>query len=123
MQPAVVKELLRCLGAEAVVVSGDLLDRCRHDYWVRSHVDDMLGRAAKRPACVVRPRSRDDVVQVVNACRGHNTALIPFGLGSGVCGGILSRPDAVLLDMSTMNSVRDIDEGNLLATFDAGTNG
>ncbi len=123
MPSAAVNELLSALGSAAVVTEGDLLDQRRHDYWVRSHLDDAQSRPAPRPACVVRPRSRNDVVAVVNACRKHGAPLIPFGLGSGVCGGVITRPDAVLLDMSAMNTVRDIDERNLLAAFDAGKNG
>jgi len=40
-----------------------------------------------------------------------------------VVGGVIASPDAVLLDMSAMNTVRFIDEENLLACFDAGHNG
>ena len=123
MLPAAASELRALLGAEVVFTEGDILQSRRHDYWVRSHLDDIQRRAAPTPACVVRPRRRDDVVAVVNACRKHSTPLIPFGLGSGVCGGIIARHDAVLLDLGAMNAMRDIDEHNLLATFDAGKNG
>ncbi len=123
MLPAIVKQLRETLGSEVIVTEGDLVTNRRHDYWVRSHLDDLQGRPAPRPACVARPRSRDEVVAVVNACREHGAPLIPFGLGSGVCGGVIARADAVVLDMSTMNAVRDIDERNLLASFDAGKNG
>jgi alkyldihydroxyacetonephosphate synthase len=49
--------------------------------------------------------------------------VIPFGLGSGVVGGVLASPGAVLLDMGAMAQTRAIDEVNLLASFDAGKNG
>ena len=51
------------------------------------------------------------------------TPLVPFGLGSGVCGGIQPDPSMVLVDLSAMSRVREIDETNLLASFDAGLNG
>ena len=88
-----------------------------------NHLDDLQGRPAPKPACVVQPESVSDVVAVVDACRENGVALIPFGLGSGVCGGVVGHPDSVLLDMSTMNRTRYIDETNLLASFDAGKNG
>ncbi len=50
-------------------------------------------------------------------------AVIPFGLGSGVVGGVIASPDAILLDMGAMDAVRFIDPVNLLAGFDAGHNG
>lgn len=120
---SIVDSLTEKLSSEKVVSSGPLLDERRHDYWVLSHLDDVQERPAPRPACVVQPTSVDDVVAVVNACRESGTPLIPFGLGSGVCGGIVAREDAVLIDMSMMNAVRFIDEHNLLARFDAGKNG
>ena len=45
------------------------LQERRHDYWVLSHLDDLQGRPAPKPACVVQPESVDDVVAVVDACR------------------------------------------------------
>lgn len=123
MAEETVKALLDALGPEVVVTSGELLTQRRHDYWVRSHLDDAQERPAANPACVVRPRTPQDVVTVVNACRERRTPLIPFGLGSGVCGGVVAREDAVLLDLSAMNAVREIDETNLLASFGAGMNG
>jgi len=119
----IVKVLTDALGADLVIASGDLLAKRRHDYWVRSHLDDFQTRPAPQPACVVQPRAPEHVVAVVNACRARKVALIPYGLGSGVCGGVITRENAVLLDLSQMNRVRAIDDVNLLATFDAGKNG
>lgn len=115
--------LATALSADRVITSGDLLQERRHDYWVLSHLNDVQDRPAPTPKCVVQPSCVADVVAVVNACRENNVALIPFGLGSGVCGGVISHPDSVLLDMSEMNATRAIDETNLLATFEAGKNG
>jgi len=117
-------EILRnAIDADRIVTDSNVLDDHRHDYWVRSHLDDIQDREAPRPACVARPRSVGEVSAIVNVCRETETPLIPYGLGSGVCGGVLTRPDAVLLDLSSMNAVRAIDETNLLANFDAGVNG
>ena len=49
--------------------------------------------------------------------------LVPWGLGSGVCGGVEPRPDQIVIDMSGMNQVLSIDEENLLLTVEAGING
>src|SRR5262249_29870134 len=56
-------------------------------------------------------------------CREARAALVPFGLGSGVCGGVLASENSVVLDMGTMRRVREIDVRNLVATFDAGVRG
>ena len=89
MTDAFVESLARQLGADKVLTDAATLDERRHDYWVLSHLDDLQGRAAPRPRCVVRPHTVDDVVATVNACRDAGVAIVPFGLGSGVCGGVL----------------------------------
>lgn len=123
MTQAIVSDLRQALGEAKVRTDDATLQERRHDYWVLSHLDDIQDRPAPSPACVVRPASVEDVVATVNACRESGTALIPFGLGSGVCGGVIATPQSVLLDMSAMDSVRFIDPTNLLASFDAGYNG
>jgi alkyldihydroxyacetonephosphate synthase len=123
MGSPIIETLAAAIGAAKVRTDDATLQERRHDYWVLNHLDDLQGRPAPKPACVVQPESVDDVVAVVDACRENGVALIPFGLGSGVCGGVVGHPDSVLLDMSTMNRTRYIDETNLLASFDAGKNG
>jgi alkyldihydroxyacetonephosphate synthase len=118
-----VDRLTALLGAPKVLTDGAVLDARRHDYWVLSHLDDLLARGAPRPRCVVRPHTVDDVVTTVNACRDGGVAIVPFGLGSGVCGGVLAHPDRVLLDLSSLARTRSIDPIDLLASFDAGKRG
>lgn len=123
MALAIIETLSAAIGAAKVRTDDATLQERRHDYWVLSYLDDLQGRPAPKPGCVVQPESVEDVVATVNACRENGVALIPFGLGSGACGGIIGHPDKVLLDMSTMNQTRYISETNLLASFEAGKNG
>ncbi len=123
MSDTFVESLARQLGADKVLTDAATLDERRHDYWVLSHLDDLQHRAAPRPRCVVRPHSIDDVVATINACRHAGVAIVPFGLGSGVCGGVVAHQDRLLLDMSSMHQTRRIDPVNLLASFDAGKRG
>lgn len=120
---AIVETLRNALDDAKVITDDEVLDTRRHDYWVLSHLDNVQQRPADPPACVVRPTCTEDVVAIVNACRESKTPLIPFGLGSGVCGGVITTPEHVLLDMSSMNRLVEIDETNFIATFEAGHNG
>jgi alkyldihydroxyacetonephosphate synthase len=95
----------------------------RHDYWMLSHVRDHAGAPAPSPACVVRPTSVEDVQATLRFAGQRRIAVIPFGLGSGVVGGVVASADAIVLDMGAMNATRFIDPVNLLAAFDAGKNG
>jgi alkyldihydroxyacetonephosphate synthase len=119
----VTEALERVLPKGRVVTDPALLDARRHDYWMVSHVRDLAGTPAPRPAAVVRPTSVAEVQALVRYANAERIALLPFGLGSGVVGGTIASADAILLDMGGLTGVRSIDPVNLLATFDAGKNG
>jgi alkyldihydroxyacetonephosphate synthase len=123
MTDAFVAALTERLDRSRVVTDAEALDAHRHDYWVRSHLDDLLGHGAPRPRCVVKPASVDDVVTTVNACRAAGVGIVPFGLGSGVCGGVVAHPERIVLDLSSLARTRRIDPINQLASFDAGKRG
>jgi alkyldihydroxyacetonephosphate synthase len=115
--------LAAAIGADRIETGSDQLDARRHDYWALSHVRDFVGSPAPRPGALVRPRSVAEVQAVLRFANERRVAVIPFGLGSGVVGGVIAAPDAIVLDMGAMNAVRFIDPVNLLAGFDAGHNG
>jgi alkyldihydroxyacetonephosphate synthase len=119
----VIDELRRVLGADKVLTDEASRAARRRDAWVPSQLEDVDRSGAPLPCCVVRPSVLSDVVDVVNVCRAARAPLLPFGLGSGVCGGVLASADSVVLDMGAMNRVREIDEHNLVASFDAGVRG
>ena len=116
-------QLAELLGAKQVSVNADILAAYRFDRWCLKHWQDWRGEALDAPACVVRPRDSAEVQAVVRFAAEHNVAIVPWGLGSGVCGGIEPQPDQILIDMSAMNRVLSIDEENLLLTVEAGING
>ena len=120
---AVIRRLRDEIGLDRVVASGDDVDGYRHDYWVLSHLVSWQGTYTDRPGAVVRPRSTADVQATVRLASETGTPVVPFGLGSGVCGGIRPDTSALLIDMSAMDRVRRIDTTNQVAFFDAGVNG
>ncbi len=119
----VIAALTEALGSAKVLTDDASLAARRHDYWMVSNLRDRFGGAAPNPACVVRPASVADVQAVVRIAAAEGAPLVPFGLGSGVVGGVIVSPETILLDMGAMNATRAIDPVNLLARFDAGKNG
>lgn len=115
--------LAALIGADRVATDADTLNARRYDQWAVKHLRDWRGEAVPAPGCVARPQSVEDVQKIVRFAGERRIPLIPFGLGSGVCGGIEPTPDAILLDMGGMNRVRYINSDDLLASFDAGLNG
>ncbi|KPF87730.1 hypothetical protein IP70_02600 [alpha proteobacterium AAP38] len=116
-------QLAERIGRDKVLGDAETLRARRYDQWCVKHLRDWRVEHVPAPGIVVRPESVADVRQVVLFANERRIPLIPFGLGSGVCGGVEPTPEAILLDMGGMASVRFIDETNLLASFDAGMNG
>jgi alkyldihydroxyacetonephosphate synthase len=123
MSASLVSRLADAIGASRVLTDAETLGARRHDYWMVSHVRDLVGTPAPRPLAVVRPSSVAEVQATVRLCAETGNPLIPFGLGSGVVGGVITGGESILLDMGAMAATRFIDENNLLASFDAGRNG
>lgn len=123
MSNDIAEALAGAIGPGKVATGDEARHARRFDQWAVKHLRDWRGEAVTAPAVVVRPGSVEDVRKVVLLAAGRRVPLVPYGLGSGVCGGIEPSVDAILLDMSAMNRVRSIDDRDLLASFDAGVNG
>lgn len=123
MDAAMIEELAQMIGSKLVHSDPETLKSRRFDRWAINHYRDWREQELPVPGCVVRPVCVEDVQKTVVFASRNNVPIMPFGLGSGVCGGVVADPDTIMIDMSEMNRVRSIDEDNLLASFDAGVNG
>ena len=119
----IAEQLAELVGAEQITVDTDLLSAYRFDRWCLKHWQDWQGHALDTPACVVRPRDSKDVQAVVRYASERQMAIVPWGLGSGVCGGIEPNQGQILIDMSAMDRIVSINDENLLLTVEAGVNG
>lgn len=75
-----------------------------------------------RTPIMVSPDSTARVAKVVQACRRANTAIVPQGGNTGLCGGAIPDPggDQVLLSMARMNRVRSISPDDHSIVAEAG---
>lgn len=110
----------------------ELLDRLRSavgpdhvltdDADVAAYVVDWTGVHAGRALAVVRPGSTAEVAEVVRACHESRTPVVPQGGNTGLVGG--GVPDGsgtqVVLSLSRMRTVRDVDPVAGTITVDAG---
>lgn len=82
------------------------------------------GDATDAPDVVVRPASHDEVAAVVRWCSDQGVALVPFGGGTSVVGGLAARRDGyagvVSLDLRRMTRLVEVDHTSGTATFEAG---
>jgi FAD/FMN-containing dehydrogenase len=83
---------------------------------------DWRKRYRGRALAVVRPGSTAEVAAVMVACAAHGASVVPQGGNTGLVGG--SVPDAsgtqVLLSLTRLNRIRELDAANLTLTVDAG---
>jgi alkyldihydroxyacetonephosphate synthase len=92
---------------------------------------DLLARRLEdlqaAPDAVVSPVSHDDVRAVLDVCVQRGIAVVPFGGGTSVVGGVdpvTGVHDRVIaLDLARTAALLHLDEISLLATFGAGTTG
>ena len=72
-------------------------------------------------ACIAFPKNTDEVSAVVRACREHGCGIVPQGGNTGYCGGATPMGQGqVLLNLSRMNRIREIDPVGMTATAEAG---
>jgi len=72
------------------------------------------------PGLVVLPRTTEQVAAVVRACAQHQVPFVARGSGTGLSGGALPHADGVLIVLSRMRSILDIDVPNQRITVEPG---
>jgi alkyldihydroxyacetonephosphate synthase len=116
-------ERLRAALGSRVRTDAETLAAHRRDTWALAQIRDLLGQGAPNPLAVVRPESADEIATLLRLCREARVPVIPFGGGSGVCGGIEARADAVVLSTRGLDGLVSLDSRDLCAAFRAGTMG
>ncbi len=84
-----------------------------HDTWMRSLLQRRAGYVPEIARAVVRPSTTADVSALLEWAEASQTAVVPYGLGSGVCGGVLAGADTVVIDMRNMAAMVEINEETL----------
>jgi alkyldihydroxyacetonephosphate synthase len=86
------------------------------DLWPRHHIAVRDGRVGEhKPAAIAWPESTEQVADLLSFCGQEGIQLVPFGAGSGVCGGILPTDKTLVVDLKRMNRWRKlaVEEGYL----------
>ncbi|MGW5700745.1 FAD-binding oxidoreductase [Amycolatopsis japonica] len=88
----------------------------------RDVVRNLLGRLDHVPDLVARPRTEQDVVDLLDWCTAAGIPLIPYGGGSSVVGGVEPRFDgpAVSMDLAGLGEVLEVDTVSRAARIQAG---
>src|SRR5215213_6700495 len=121
------EQLASAVGAEHV--RDDRLARVTHAAGRGYHdlVRLRAGDADGAPDAVVYPGSADEVAAVLRACAQQQVAVVPFGGGTSVVGGVEPYrgrfPAVVALDLARLDRLVAVDPVSLTATVQAGMTG
>ncbi len=105
------------------------VNRAAHTYGksYRDILRGMRGDFAKAPDFIVYPRHSKDIEKIMSWCNEEGVALVPFGGGTSVVGGVecSGRPHkgVVCMDMRGLNKVLDVDHTSMVAHIQAGATG
>ena len=107
--------------------SDDKLERLNHSYG-KSFPDSarsVLGLFPNPPDFVAFPSSEDHIYHILDWASSNDIAVIPYGGGSSVCGGVETYvgddfKGVISLDMKNLNNIIDIDKDSRTALIQGG---
>ncbi|WP_377296008.1 FAD-linked oxidase C-terminal domain-containing protein [Rhizobium sp. SGZ-381] len=72
------------------------------------------------PLAVALPKTTAEVAAVLKYCHRYGIPVVPRGAGTSLCGGAIPQEDAVVIGLSRMTQILEIDTFNRTATVQAG---
>jgi FAD/FMN-containing dehydrogenase len=111
VEAQLVDRLTEVVGAGHVLVAPE--DRAGYEV-------DWTGRFRGEALAAVRPASTDEVVGVTQACARAGVSIVPQGGNTGLVGGAVPPPGAVVISLRRLASIQDLDGGTGQLTAGAG---
>src|ERR1700751_4378266 len=111
-EAALIEALSRGLPGDRLVADPDVLASISQD--------EAEWAPAGRAVIGVRARTEAEVQHVVRTCAELGAPIVPRGAGTGLSGGANAVGGCVVLDLSRMNQVLEIDPDNLVCVVQPG---
>jgi glycolate oxidase subunit GlcD len=108
---SIINQLIEILGNQYVLFNQESFEKYGHD-----ETEDYLFY----PEVVVKPRTPQEISDILKLCNTESIPLTPRGAGTGLSGGALPVNNGILLSMERFDSIIEIDERNLQATVEPG---
>ncbi len=111
LTPAFVSELQNILGRDGLVMSfeGRLVYEC-----------DMHTFYKGMPDAVALPTTAEQVQAIARLCRRERVPIVPRGSGTGLIGGAMAAHGGVMVSMTRMTAILDVDLPNRCAVVQPG---
>jgi alkyldihydroxyacetonephosphate synthase len=113
-------EALRASGIRTSSLPLDT-DAYRRDLWPRDTLRMYRGRELPdAPRAVVWPENEEQVAQAITWAEREGVPVVPYGAGSGVCGGASGQAGSLVVDTKRMCRVLEVDTASRLVRVEAG---
>jgi len=106
-----VQSLLRTMGPDLVATGDAIPDR---------RLQDWSGVPGARPLALLRPRTVEQLSQMLAVCNAHRQAVVPQGGLTGLAGGACCAPGDVAVSLERMNQIEELDAVSGTMTVQAG---
>jgi alkyldihydroxyacetonephosphate synthase len=117
------EELITRIGDDAVTDDPERLAAYTSDTYWRALAAQAAGHPLGRPDLIAVPRDEAGVSAALELADEHRVPVVPWGGGSGTQGGSVPVRGGLLLDLSALDRVLEVDERSLTVTAEAGVNG
>ncbi len=87
---------------------------------LQAYATDFSYEPAGAPGCVVKPGSSEEVSQIVTFCHEYKIPVVPVSSKIHFYGAAIPKEGGVILDMSRMDRVLEMDPDNRRVRFEAG---
>ena len=105
-----IQALVEAIGAEKVLFSPVDLIAYSFDGTFEQQLPDV----------VVLPETNEEVAAVVRIAAQYDVPIVPRGMSSGLAGGSIAVRGGIVMSLTRMNRILEIDEENMTATVQAG---
>ncbi|MEU7898814.1 FAD-binding oxidoreductase [Nonomuraea sp. NPDC049152] len=78
------------------------------------------GDGSDAPDAVVLPGSHEEVLGVLEVCGRHGVAVVPFGGGTSVVGGLVGGSGVIALDLARLDRLVSVDTESMVAVLEPG---
>jgi FAD/FMN-containing dehydrogenase len=108
-----IEQCQKIIGTEYVLIS---------DADKAPFLTDWSKRFTGTALAVLKPKNTNEVAALVTLCQSENTAIVPQGGNTGLCGGATPGKynDCVVMSTTRLNQIRELDPQNSTITLEAG---
>ena len=88
--------------------------------WVAPHLQEWRGKYQGTSSLLLKPDSTETVSKILSICNETRTAIVPQGGNTGLVGGQIPFNNEIILSLSRLNRIRDVDASGMNMIAEAG---